>query len=1272
MNPPTFPTPVADHDACAVPASAARGAVVLLSPRTAQFGNTDSAGGRAHAAEAGESFSLALAALSDAASESGGRVFSFGAGFAAGIWTSTDDATAASAAVAAAGVATASLRAASPRVRVAAGFGELHEIAGARFGLPGAWLLLGDGMQDACGASFDQARIEPATSARIRALLSSGGVSTPRSAVEVGTPRPSRWASRVQMADLLCVLPEHRLDTPVETTRALARLLPILQAECGRGDGTIVAVVPWRESPAIVCAFGLSEGTQHQHHPARSLDVALQLRQRFPTEGIGARIGIASGPVFRGDGRDDDRLLCGPPLERALWLADSDLGRVVCDTTTPPDVLDAFQTELRKGHCASGQEFAAYAVSGTNPEPSSLGPASERIVGRLEELAWLREKLVRSGRPRRPILISGEPGIGKSTLAQAAAALGEDLGFRVLRCSGHAIAPPTPFGAWKAILAGELERFGPAHEDTTRRAALEAVGMDAELAPLLATALGFSAAESRRSAALSEQARAASMGEMVASLLRLAASSSPLLVVMDDAQWIDDSALRAASRAASGEADIQLLIMARPTARDGAWLEFRDAGGTDHLELAGLSRRASVELAQAATGAASVAPEVEEWLYRLSGGSPFFLRELLLDAVERQELRLVSGRLELGAHDTLSRKELQVEAVAERRVAGLDGNARALLCCASTLGGDFEPADLLPILPAELRAQAPSIVRQLTEAGLLVPSRLHPSHLRFQHELTRLAAYRMLPDGFRNQLHRSIAERLEADAAIPRESVNVLLGHHWEAAGEADRAAGHYAAAATHASRNGACAEAVTFFLRALELVGPERGSLQQAQWETDLSGSYWGVGNMAQAEAHARAALERVADPFPTGELGYWRRILADAWRLAAAWRQPPPAGAVTPVDLVRIQAARRLAESQYFKGDASGLLCACMGATSLAVRSRQLALAARASGLVAMSAGMLGLERISSGLLARTMQASEEAGDPAGMAATLGAEAMLRVGQGDWRRALPLCERSLDLCRQGLDPTDIEQALTIGGLARYFRGEFREASVMFQELYARATARRGDQHRAWGAFVKAQTLLPYGEADAAIEVLREARDLLDRSADNISLMICLAVEAAARTRAGREDAGEIAMRAAELARAAPPRNFGSLEGYAGSVEALLAQAALAEPGSKERLRWLTEAKATLPSLRGYARMFPIGRPRLLLAQGWLLALQGSPRRAQRHWNAALDAAKRYESAYDERRILASRELLAGTDGAFVLSRSTRRPEQDAPGGLRPHPIVI
>ncbi|MEN3536603.1 BTAD domain-containing putative transcriptional regulator [Microbispora sp. ZYX-F-249] len=452
------------------------------------------------------------------------------------------------------------------------------------------------------------------------------------------------------------------------------------------------------------------------------------------------------------------------------------------------------------------------------PEP----PPSAALVARGRELARLVDRLgaVRRGRGG-VLLVTGEPGIGKTRLAQLAAEEAEARGVAVVwgRCVEAEAAPP--FWPWLQALR-ELGERG--------RAA----------ARLLA---GEGGAAADPEAALFE------LYEGV--LAALARPGTPTLVVLDDLHAADAASLRLLAFLAAELHRRPVLVLATVRPEPGREPErLRDT-------LAALTREPGTErLALAPFTAEEVAaflrrhdltdPALAEVLYRRTGGNPFYLGELL---------RLLGSEHRLDAA-SLGVPEGVMEVI-ERRVARLPDPTRDLLRRAAVLGRDVS-LDALEALTETHAEEVMSLLEPAVAVGVLAEA---PGGFdyRFSHALVRDALYAGLGRLEKARLHLSVAEALESLPSAPPGADGAarlpVLAHHFAMAarvGGADKAVGYAAEAAGQATAQRAYDEAVELWDKALLALGA-RDPARRCRLLIELGRSLRVVGDVVRA----RAALE-------------------------------------------------------------------------------------------------------------------------------------------------------------------------------------------------------------------------------------------------------------------------------------------------------------------------------------------------------------------------------------------------------------------------------
>src|SRR6266542_390291 len=412
------------------------------------------------------------------------------------------------------------------------------------------------------------------------------------------------------------------------------------------------------------------------------------------------------------------------------------------------------------------------------PERPAPGTSAPPLVGRGRERSAIADAVAAVARDRRRavVLVLGEPGIGKSRLLDEAAAAAARAGFLALRCRAFEAETLRPYGPWiDALRAAPL-------------AALSDV-QQAELAPLFP--------ELGPAHPSTDQAR---LFDGVVRAIGSLAGAAPVLVAIDDVQWLDDASaalLHYASRALEN-APVLLACAARPgelADNPAALRTVRALGrgdGAVRLELENLREDEIAELA------GRVAPSVDpSRVYAESEGNPLFAL-------------LVAGALRGGAEAWAS-----LDALFADRLAAVSGPAREVLAWAAALGRGFR-ADLLAhvsgVGPAELLAALASLERH----GVVRPS--GEAAWDFAHDLFRKAAYGAISEPRRKLLHRAIARALSAlpDAG---EALAGEVARHAALGDDADLAAHSAIAASARAVRLFAIAEAKEIVERGLRFV---------------------------------------------------------------------------------------------------------------------------------------------------------------------------------------------------------------------------------------------------------------------------------------------------------------------------------------------------------------------------------------------------------------------------------------------------------------------
>ncbi|MFP5364290.1 MAG: ATP-binding protein [Thermoleophilia bacterium] len=486
-------------------------------------------------------------------------------------------------------------------------------------------------------------------------------------------------------------------------------------------------------------------------------------------------------------------------------------------------------------------------------------PRGSRLVGRARELAQLEASLERvlSGRGDL-ILLTGEPGIGKTALAREfvnhAAACGATWAWGSCWDGGGAPA------YWPWVQIGRA--LGRHADEAALRAALgEGAPWIAGLLPDLAGALGPAAEPAQLDC---DQARF-QLFDALATALATIAQQRPLVLVLDDLQWADASSLRALEFVARVLPDTPLLAIAayrRIEAHARADLTAPLGGlarAATRLPLEGLTRDDVGRLAQArarglaAAGSRPIAAGLVTSIHRATAGNPFLVDELV-------ELLAARGRLH---DDAAGERPLPlpdgVRDAIRRRLDPLGRSVQRALAAAAVIGADFELQPLATVLD-----QPPAAVLEWLEAPLrdgIVRLRRGADRFAFAHGLVRDTLLDSLDATSRAQLHRVTAEALEH---VHRDDLDQHLAaiarHYLQAAteGGAERGVDYAVRAAQRAVGQFAYEEAARLYEGAIDvaasLPADERRAWQLAQGLGEARGR---AGDVDGARSALRAAAE-------------------------------------------------------------------------------------------------------------------------------------------------------------------------------------------------------------------------------------------------------------------------------------------------------------------------------------------------------------------------------------------------------------------------------
>ena len=411
------------------------------------------------------------------------------------------------------------------------------------------------------------------------------------------------------------------------------------------------------------------------------------------------------------------------------------------------------------------------------PARAGLVPSSG-VVGREAERAALADaiKSVRTPGVTKMVLISGEAGIGKTTLLLEAARAAHDSGATVLygRCDEDLAVPYRP---WSEVITHLV-----ANAPSELLAALAPhAGYLVQLAPALAGLLGTPTAPVMSDP---ESARYVLFGA-VTSTLRTASELAPVVLGLDDLHWADAASLQLLRHVGGALAPTRLLVV-------GTFRESDVAGARPLAELLGTMHRepGSARIVLGGLDGSEVLAMMEAAGHQLdehglalrdallaeTDGNPFFVGELLRHGVDARAVNPEDGRWVASGSLRRHGWPVSVREVIGRRVALLGDVGRRVLAIASIFGRDFD-LDLLAAASELDEDTLLDVMDQAREAALV--SNVDGDRYSFVHALIEHALYDSLSPARRARLHRGVAEVIEARCRGMIEARVSELAYHW-------------------------------------------------------------------------------------------------------------------------------------------------------------------------------------------------------------------------------------------------------------------------------------------------------------------------------------------------------------------------------------------------------------------------------------------------------------------------------------------------------------
>ena len=665
--------------------------------------------------------------------------------------------------------------------------------------------------------------------------------------VEIGPPATPRALERRQVTVLVCDLasigelagrldPEDLQALIAAYQRCCTPIISRFRGEVGKLSGA-----------ELLAYFGYPNA--HEHDVECAVRAGLSLVEAVPKLDGGRagllqlRVGIATGPVvlgdLLGDGTDQHGI-----VGEAAQLAGS------LETLAEPNtvVIAASSRQLigrlfdcdDLGHVALkgfSEPVPVWRVLGTSSVDSrfeALRAATTPLIGRDEELELLlrRWRQAASGEGR-VVLLSGEPGIGKSRIAQTVV---DRLGGEPYTRLRYFCSPHHQDSALYPSIT-QLERaagFRRGDTDEQQLNKLEAVlgqGTNdlSEAVPLLAALMSIPTGDRYRPLDLSPQKRKEKTLYAQLAQVEGLAARQPVLMVWEDVHWSDPTTRES----------LDMLIDRVPTLRLLLIITFRPEFnppwvGRPHVTMLHLNRlpqRQCAEMIAHVTHGKTLPKEIADQIIDRTDGVPLFIEELTKAVVESGLVAESGDRYTVTGPLTPLAIPTSLHASLLARLDRL-APVREVAQIAAALGRQFSH-ELISAVASMPQRELDDALDQLVTAELIFRRGSPPdAEYTFKHALVQDAAYGILLREPRRKLHARIAETLEGQFPEIAESQPELVARHCTEAALIEKAAGLWGKAGQRSLERSALVEAVAQLTRALDQIAtlPATPALRREQ----------------------------------------------------------------------------------------------------------------------------------------------------------------------------------------------------------------------------------------------------------------------------------------------------------------------------------------------------------------------------------------------------------------------------------------------------------
>lgn len=583
-----------------------------------------------------------------------------------------------------------------------------------------------------------------------------------------------------------------------------------------------------KEFNMLIC-FG-PPPSSHVNNAERGVKLALDVHKTLFEIGIAISAGVSTGMAFCGIlGNDHLRqyTVIGDVVNLSARLAERPTNPIYCDRAS-------FQAARNTILFDDPEPVSLKGFSGLIPiyKPKSVNldvsfkKNGQISVGRQKELNILEEGVEKITKGETCFfLLEGDTGMGKTSLIIDFKNLLSPKKTSILAGTCDFVLRNSPYSAFQPLIESLLLTDLTDLEDSQNERLQRLQDRLGSRASLLNIVLNISLPDSEEVRGLSLSQRVSATHDFLIELIAEKASTNSLVILIDNAHWIDASSWKLLCSIQEKIKSILVLLCFQKTEGIQEILELLNKGAKK-MVLEPLGEDAIEKLACSRLGAATISEELASLIKKVSGGNPFFCIEFT-GSLSAQELLIfenghASFREDVDVN-SLSLPE-SVRSLIRGKIDKLGSGSQLSLKVGSVVGTRFSERIVTSIYPiTQERKLVSSFLREIEQFGFLNESVVDSlDGYQFDNDTIVNVTYEMILLDQRRQLHRDSAEWYEQNFKNNLFSFYRRLANHWDEANEKEKAATYYEQEAQRIFQLGYTKEALDVGLKGVEMLGLE------------------------------------------------------------------------------------------------------------------------------------------------------------------------------------------------------------------------------------------------------------------------------------------------------------------------------------------------------------------------------------------------------------------------------------------------------------------